>query len=57
MAAHVTRVARDLDLGTPDLTLPLSPVDPEALVKLSDQWNLESPIARLVETLTDLRSR
>jgi 5'-3' exonuclease len=57
VAAHVTRVARDLDLGTPDLTLPLSPVDPEALVKLSDQWNLESPIARLVETLTDLRSR
>ena len=59
VAAHVTRVARDLDLdlGRPDLTLPLSPVAPEALVKLSDQWNLESPIARLVETLTDLRSR
>ena len=56
VAARVTRVARDLDLGQPDLTLPLSPVDPEALVKLSDQWNLESPVARLVETLTDLRT-
>ena len=54
---QVVAVARDIDLGRPDLTLPLSPVDPEALVKLSDQWNLESPIARLVETLTDLRSR
>jgi 5'-3' exonuclease len=57
VAARVTRVVRDIDLGTPDLTLPLSPVDPDALVKLSDQWNLESPIARLVETLTDLRTR
>ncbi len=55
VAAHVTRVARDLDLGAPDLTLPLSPVDPDALVELSARWNLESPVARLVETLTDLR--
>ena len=28
---------------------------PRRLVALSEQWNLESPIARLVETLTDLR--
>ena len=56
IAARVTRVARDLDLGQRDLTLPLSPVDPEALVKLSDLWNLESPIARLVDTLTGLRT-
>ncbi len=55
IAAHVTRVARDLDLGAPDLTLPLSPVDPDALVELSARWNLESPVARLVETFTDLR--
>ena len=45
----------DIDLGSPDLTLPLTPVDPDGLVALSEQWNLESPIARLVETLTDLR--
>ncbi|MGA8996179.1 MAG: 5'-3' exonuclease [Nocardioidaceae bacterium] len=55
VAPAVTAVARDLDLGGPDLTLPLTPVDPEALVALSQQWNLESPVARLVETLTGLR--
>jgi 5'-3' exonuclease len=55
VAAHVTRVARDLDLGRPDLTLPLTPADPDALVALSQRWNLESPVARLVEVLTNLR--
>ena len=55
VAPTVVEVARHIDLGSPDLTLPLSPVDPNALVKLSGAWNLESPIARLVETLTDLR--
>jgi 5'-3' exonuclease len=55
VAPTVVAVARDLDLGKPDLTLPLTPDDPDALVKLSEQWNLESPIARLVETLTNLR--
>ena len=55
VAAHVTRVARDLDLGKPDLTLPLTPRDPDRLVELSSTWNLESPIARLVESLTNLR--
>jgi hypothetical protein len=34
--------------------LPLTPRDPQRLVELSQQWNLESPIARLVEVLTDL---
>jgi 5'-3' exonuclease len=55
VAAHVTRVARGLDLGEPDLTLPLTPADPDALVALSERWNLESPVARLVEVLTNLR--
>ena len=55
VAAHVTRVARDIDLGKPELLLPLTPVDPDALVALSERWNLESPIARLVESLTNLR--
>jgi 5'-3' exonuclease len=55
VAAHVTRVARDIDLGKPDLTLPLTPAAPDQLVALSERWNLESPIARLVETLTNLR--
>lgn len=55
VAPKVTAVARDIDLGKPDLTLPLTPVDPDALVRLSERWGLDSPIARLVEALTNLR--
>ncbi|MBA2464041.1 MAG: 5'-3' exonuclease [Nocardioidaceae bacterium] len=55
VAPRVVSVVRDIDLGAPDLTLPLTPADPAALVALSEKWNLESPVARLVETLTDLR--
>jgi 5'-3' exonuclease len=55
VAPAVVRVARDLDLGTPDLSLPLVPAAPERLVELSDRWNLESPVARLVDALTSLR--
>jgi 5'-3' exonuclease len=54
VAPTVVAVARDLDLGAPDLTLPLTPRDPERLIALSREWNLESPIARFVETLTAL---
>jgi 5'-3' exonuclease len=57
VAPTVVEVARDIDLGRPDLPLPLTPVDPDALVALSDKWGLDSPVARLVETLTSLRSR
>jgi 5'-3' exonuclease len=56
VAPTVVEVARDIDLGSPDLTLPLAPDDPDRLVELSDRWNLESPIARLVDTLTALRN-
>ncbi len=55
VAPEVVAVARDLDLGAPDLTLPLTPVDPAGLTRLSEQWGLDSPAARLVETLTSLR--
>jgi 5'-3' exonuclease len=55
VAPKVVRVARDLDLGDPDLTLPLTPADPDRLVALCNQWGLDSPTARLVETLTALR--
>ena len=54
-APAVTAVARSIDLGPLDLTLPLTPADPDRLVAMSEQWNLESPIARLVEALTGLR--
>ena len=56
VAPRVVAVARDLDLGAPDLALPLTPVDPGALTGLSERWGLDSPAARLVETLTGLRA-
>ena len=49
-------MACDIDLGDPDLTLPRTPRDPDALVALSQRWGLDSPTARLVQTLTDLPS-
>jgi len=54
VAPRVVHVARDLDLGKPDLELPRTPVDPDALIGLSQRWGLDSPTARLVETLTAL---
>jgi 5'-3' exonuclease len=53
VAPTVVAVARDIDLGKPDLRLPRTPVDPEALKELAERWGLSSPIARLVETITD----
>ena len=55
VAPRVVAVARDLDLDDPDLTLPLTPADPERLAELAERWGLDSPAARLVETLTSLR--
>lgn len=53
VAPEVVAVARHIDLGSPDLVLPRTPVDPAALPVLAERWNLESPIARLVSTITD----
>jgi 5'-3' exonuclease len=54
VAPRVVKVACDIDLGAPDLALPRTPIDAEALVALSQRWGLDSPTARLVETLTNL---
>jgi 5'-3' exonuclease len=54
VAPRVVKVACDIDLGEPDLALPRTPVDAETLVALSKRWGLDSPTARLVETLTNL---
>jgi 5'-3' exonuclease len=54
VAPTVVRVACDIDLGDPSLELPRTPKDPEALVALAQRWGLDSPMGRLVETLTDL---
>ena len=54
VAPTVVAVARDIPLGDPDLTLPRTPRDPDRLVELAGRWGLDSPTARLVETLTNL---
>ncbi|MDX6325908.1 MAG: hypothetical protein QOK15_2262 [Nocardioidaceae bacterium] len=56
VAPTVVRVARDLELGSPMLELPRTPVDPERLIELSQRWGLDSPTARLVDTLTTLHA-
>lgn len=57
VAPTVVAVARNLDLDDPDLRLPRTPADPDALMSLAEQWGLNSPIARLVETLTNRHTR
>jgi 5'-3' exonuclease len=54
VAPEVVRVVCDLDLDGPDLRLPRTPADPDRLVSLCKRWGLDSPVARLVDTLTDL---
>jgi hypothetical protein len=53
VAPRVVAVARELDLGGPDLTLPRTPADPDAVLALAQRWGLDSPAARLVEALTN----
>ena len=52
VAPTVVAVARDIDLGSPDLTLPRTPMAPGDLVALSERWGLGGSVARLVDTLT-----
>ncbi len=51
VAPTVVAVARDIDLGSPDLTLPHSPADAEMLEAIAEQWGLKSPVSRLLEVL------
>ena len=44
-------VARGIDLGSPDLTLPSAPAEPEMLAAIAEQWGLTSPVQRLTEVL------
>jgi 5'-3' exonuclease len=55
VAPKVVAVARDIDLGDLELLLPATPLDAEALTGLATRWGLNSPIARLVTTITDTR--
>jgi 5'-3' exonuclease len=54
VAPKVVAVAREIDLGSPELTLPRTPKDPGALVALSEKWGLGGSVTRLVDTLTGL---
>ena len=51
VAPTVVAVARELDLGAPDTTLPRTPVDPDRVLLLAQRHGLESPAQRLVEAL------
>jgi 5'-3' exonuclease len=53
VAPKVVAVARELDLGGPDLVLPRTPAHPDDVLALARQWSLDSPTARLVEALTN----
>jgi 5'-3' exonuclease len=54
VAPTVVAVAKDIDLGSPDLRVRRHPADPDKLVELAGRWGLDSPTARLVETLSEL---
>ncbi|MEJ7795583.1 MAG: 5'-3' exonuclease [Nocardioides sp.] len=51
VAPQVVAVARDIDLGQIDATLPRAPHDPELVAALADEFNLGGPVDRLTETL------
>ena len=55
VAPQVCKVATDIAFDELDPILPPTPVDPDALVALANKWGLDSPIARLVDTITTSR--
>jgi 5'-3' exonuclease len=55
-AEMVVRVVTDISLPEIDARLPRTPREPERLVELTDRWNLEGPVNRLlgaVKTTTE----
>ncbi len=52
VAPIVVRVARDAPVPAVNTRLPAAPADPDALLKLAEQWNLASPARRLVDALS-----
>ena len=53
VAPQVVAVRRDLELGSPDLTLPRTPAQPDRLLALDERWGLGGSAVRLVEALAD----
>ncbi len=52
VAPEVVAVARHLDLGDLSTELPRTPADHEAVLALSEQWGLDSPLARIVDAMS-----
>ncbi|MGH3389803.1 MAG: 5'-3' exonuclease, partial [Actinomadura sp.] len=50
-AETVVRVVTNITIPDLDDALPSAPRDPEALVRLADQWNLDGPVNRLLAAL------
>jgi 5'-3' exonuclease len=51
VAPSVVRVAHDAPVPAHDDTLPATPVDPEGLIALSDRYDLDSPLQRVLAAL------
>jgi 5'-3' exonuclease len=51
VAPQVVAVAREIDLGPYDATLPSAPRDPDRLAALAQTFNLDSPVTRLRSVL------
>jgi 5'-3' exonuclease len=51
VAPAVVRVARDVPVPDLDTRLPKHPRDPDTLVALSDRWNLDGPLNRVLAAL------
>jgi 5'-3' exonuclease len=52
VAPAVVRVARDVPVPDLDTRLPKQPRDPDTLVALSDRWNLDGPLNRVLAALS-----
>jgi hypothetical protein len=50
-ASYVVRVRADVPLPELSVALPREPVDPDALVALSQRWGLDSALNRLLGAL------
>ena len=56
-AKGVVQVRRDVPIPAGDDRLPETPVDPSGLVALAERWGIASPVARVVNALTDAADR
>jgi 5'-3' exonuclease len=54
-APAVARVRTDVPVTELDDRLPTEPADPDRLVQLGEQWNLDSPLNRLLSALAAVR--